>query len=230
LAHDQQKIDLISAMIAEHEELLSEYEETYRKNPDSTSLQLPFEPGYRPGPLENWLVKLAAAMARLRRFFLDEKQKDDLERFPIAPYGVAFNFGHGGRRIWLVEGLREQRRLLLLELKRRAPEGSTEGAQFQLPAIPKITEANSPAAVATDSGLHSVEEIKRCKADWSKNFWNQKLRAVRENRQHSQKEAATVCGVGEETYRKWEGGRAPGRRNIPAILNYMNPSRQMSGE
>jgi hypothetical protein len=47
------------------------------------------------------------------------------------------------------------------------------------------------------------------------------LKNARSARGHVQKEAAQACGVGLETYKKWESGRTPSKSNIPGVVDYI---------
>jgi DNA-binding transcriptional regulator YiaG len=180
----------LATLIASHDELLAEFERIRTENAGSTAIELPFEPGYRPGPLENWLTRLSEVMDKLRRHFRQQDRHEELKHYPIALYGEAFNFGHGARRVWLIEGLEEQRRLLSYELER--------------------------AETAT-----AVEDYAAIRVRWKADGWKYTLKARRERNGHTQKEAAAACGTGVETYRKWEEGRTPHSRNLPAALSYI---------
>jgi hypothetical protein len=52
VTHLRQPTDWIADMIAEHKHLFAGYERVSGENPGSTALELTFEPGYRPRPLE----------------------------------------------------------------------------------------------------------------------------------------------------------------------------------
>jgi len=190
LLQGHSKTDTLKAMLNEHHELLAEYERIAKETPDSTAVELPFEPGYRPGPLEAWLQALAGTMARLRQLFRDEDRLAELGRYPVSPYGEAINFGHGGRRSWLIAGLEEQSRLLARELEALGQE-------------------------------RSVEDHSQIRARWREDGWPRNLKAAREHRGQTQKQAAAACLAAVETYRKWEEGRTPHSRNISAIVSYV---------
>jgi DNA-binding XRE family transcriptional regulator len=181
------------SMISDHDQLLADFANIREQNPGSTAVALPFEPGYRSGsPLNDWLGRLAALMARLRQHLRDEPNPN-LERLgdcPIALYVESFNFGHGGTCEWLVGGIQEQRRLLSLALDKR-----------------------SAAILGEDPGY--------MRDHWAEHSRYQKLKEARQKRSETQKEAADKFHVSAETYRKWEANRTPHTRYISAVFGYI---------
>jgi DNA-binding transcriptional regulator YiaG len=77
----------------------------------------------------------------------------------------------------------------------------------------ELAELRPDIHVEADAGLQ---------ARWVEESWPKKLKAARQNRGQRQKEAADCCGVPLDTYRKWEEGRRPHARNVPAILRYVS--------
>jgi len=67
--------------------------------------------------------------------------------------------------------------------------------------------------------------------EWRRNGWSERLRRARLKNGHAQKQAATACNSNSvETYKKWEQGRTPAERNIPAIVEYIIRSERRQDE
>ena len=130
---------------------------------------------------------MAGLRKELRRCNLEE----ELSRYPLASYGEAFNFGHGGTREWLFHWLEEQRRSLLSKFDKMPFEELLKDPEF---LRTHWTE------------LGGGEKLRRAR--------NKRQHSQKEA-------AAECGSVSHETYRKWEEGRTPLPRNISAIVRYL---------